>query len=70
VAILFFSWLGQAAAAVLPGLNFRIDIRRRSNEFGYANYQIMPKAPNTLVTLPKGVGSQTEDKTPSPGVAD
>ncbi len=42
----------------------------RSNEFGYANYQIMPKAPTTLVTLPKGVGSQTDDKTPSPGVAD
>ena len=42
----------------------------RSNEFGYANYQIMPKAPTTLITLPKGVGSQTDDKTPSPGVAD
>jgi hypothetical protein len=42
----------------------------RSNEFGYANYQIMAKPPNNLVTLPKGVGEQTEDKTPPPGVAD
>ncbi len=42
----------------------------RSNEFGYANYQIMAKPPNNLITLPKGVGEQTEDKTPAPGVAD
>ena len=42
----------------------------RSNEFGYANYQIMAKPPNNLITLPKGVGEQTEDKTPPPGTAD
>jgi hypothetical protein len=42
----------------------------RSNEFGYSNYQMMPRPPNNLITLPKGVGSQTEDKAPPPGIAD
>jgi hypothetical protein len=35
----------------------------RSNEFGYANYQIMPKPPNNLVNLGKGESQE-------PGAAD
>jgi len=42
----------------------------RSNEFGYANYQIMPKPPINLLDLGKGE-AQTEDKnSPPPGTAD
>ena len=37
----------------------------RSNEFGYANYQILPKGPPNLVDLKKGE-SQEEDKNISP----
>jgi hypothetical protein len=35
----------------------------RSNEFGYANYQILPKPPNNLVNLGKGESQE-------PGAAD
>jgi hypothetical protein len=38
----------------------------RSNEFGYANYQVLPKGPPNLVSLGKGE-SQEEGKDISPG---
>ncbi len=41
----------------------------RSNEFGYANYQILPKAPINLLNLNKGESHQ-EEKGPPPGTAD
>ena len=41
-------------------------IAARSNEFGYANYEILPKPPTNLVKLGKGE-PEAEEKTPSPG---
>ncbi len=41
-------------------------IAARSNEFGYANYEIMPKGPENLINLGKGE-SQGEDKNVPPG---
>jgi hypothetical protein len=38
----------------------------RSNEFGYANYEFLPKGPANLVNLGKGE-SKEEDKNVPPG---
>jgi len=69
-----YSILDSKLITTLAGTPFSVTVYKlgdtyyaaRSNEFGYANYQILPKGPANMVNLGKGE-SKEEDKNLPPG---